>query len=496
MKLMKKTLIPLLLVLLIALVLPDASSCAAVAALEEIADSILWQVPNWYTDGIDSGVEYGGAVAGIGDVDNDTYEDIIIGAPKYLVAGERSGSAFIYLGGGGGVKDVVQRQLIPPNGISGSLFGAAVAAAGDVNGDGYDDVIVGAPYHHEVNGHEGAVYVYHGGLGGLTQTPAWSKIGPGNDIQFGYAVSSAGDVNHDGFDDILVGAPFYGSNSSSEGAVYLFLGSETGLSTEPAWIYEGGQAGATLGWIVTGIGNINPDVDDYDDIAISAPGYDDEDSDEGLVMVFLGTATGLQAVPVWSVPGVEMGERFGSAVDGAGDVDGNGYLDLIVGARGYDGDQTDIGAAYLFSNSAAGLSTTASWMVSSDQDFSGFGISVAGLGDVNQDGYGDVAVGAYRYTDDQREEGCVFAYRGSPIGLESSPNWMAGGDKADAWFGNSISSAGDVNYDGKNDLIVGAPTYKFDEHTVMGRAFVFHGAAAGEVTIFQVFLPAIIQAVP
>ena len=191
-----------------------------------------------------------------------------------------------------------------------------------------------------------------------------------------------------------------------------------------------------------------------------------------------------------------MGERFGSAVDGAGDVDANGYLDLIVGARGYDEDEMEIGAAYLFSNSAAGLSTMAGWMVSSDQDYSGFGISVAGLGDVNQDGYDDVAVGAQRYTDDQREEGCVFAYRGSPLGLESSPNWMAGGDKADAGFGTSTAAAGDVNNDGKKDLIVGAPLFKFDERIVMGRAFVFHGAAAGEATIFQVFLPSIIQAVP
>ena len=485
-----------MLVILLVLTMPAGVSMAAIPALKEITDSILWQVPNWYTDGIDSGVEYGGSVAGAGDVNDDGYDDIIIGAPKYLVAGERSGSAFIYLGSAGGVSDLLQRQLTPPGGITGSLFGAAVEGAGDVNGDGYDDIIVGASYHHELNGHEGAVYVYHGGLGGIATNPNWSKIGPGNDIQFGFAVSGAGDVNHDGYDDILVGAPYYGSNNSSEGAAYLFLGSETGLSTEPAWIYEGGQAGATLGWVVAGIGNINPDVDYYDDVAVTAPGYDAEDSNEGLVMVFLGSSTGLEAVPVWSVPGVEMGERFGSAVDGAGDVDGNGYLDLIVGARGYDGDQMEIGAAYLFSNSDTGLSTTASWMVSSDQDYSGFGISVAGLGDVNQDGYADVAVGAQRYTDDQREEGCVFAYRGSPIGLESSPNWIAGGDKAEAAFGSSISTAGDVNNDGKKDLIVGAPTYKFDERIVMGRAFVFHGASAGEVTIFKVFLPSIIKTVP
>jgi hypothetical protein len=134
-------------------------------------------------------------------------------------------------------------------------------------------------------------------------------------------------------------------------------------------------------------------------------------------------------------------------------------------------------------------------MVTSDQEYSFFGFSVAGLGDVNQDGYDDVAVGAYRYTEDQREEGCVFVYRGSPIGLETSPNWSAGGDKAEAEFGYAIASAGDVNGDSNPDLIVGAPTFKFDEKVVMGRAYVFHGASAGEVTIYQCFLP-LIQAVP
>ena len=230
MLMMKKSLPSLLLVILLVLTMPASVSIAAVAALEEISDSILWQVPNWYTDGIDSGVEYGGSVAGAGDVNNDGFDDIIVGAPKYLLAGERSGSAFVYLGGGGGLNDLLHKQLTPPDGITGSLFGAAVAAAGDVNGDGYDDIIVGAPYYHEINGHEGAVHVFQGGLGGLTNTPSWSKVGPGNDIQFGYAVSGAGDVNRDGYDDILVGAPYYGLNNSSEGAVYLFLGSETGLT--------------------------------------------------------------------------------------------------------------------------------------------------------------------------------------------------------------------------------------------------------------------------
>src|SRR5665648_945696 len=87
MLMMKKSLFPLMLVILLVLTMPAGVSMAAIPALKEITDSILWQVPNWYTDGIDSGVEYGGSVAGAGDVNDDGYDDIIIGAPKYLVAG-------------------------------------------------------------------------------------------------------------------------------------------------------------------------------------------------------------------------------------------------------------------------------------------------------------------------------------------------------------------------------------------------------------------------
>jgi hypothetical protein len=109
------------------------------------------------------------------------------------------------------------------------------------------------------------------------------------------------------------------------------------------------------------------------------------------------------------------------------------------------------------------------------------------------DGYDDVGVGAPKYDDDQPDEGFVFVYNGGPTGAPSSPNWSAGGNKAETDFGYSLAAAGDVNADGRADLILGAPLYKRDEKTVMGRAYVFHGMATGDLPFYKVYLPAILR---
>ena len=153
----------------------------------------------------------------------------------------------------------------------------------------------------------------------------------------------------------------------------------------------------------------------------------------------------------------------------------------------------DIGAAYIYYGSESGLATTPGWKVVSDQAYAGFGISVAGLGDVNQDGYADVAVGAPKYSAGESKEGAVFVYRGSNLGAETAYFWMAGGDKADADYGYSVSGAGDVNEDGKMDLLVGAPLYKEDTRVVMGEALAYYGIQAADATKFVSYLSLIIR---
>src|SRR5262245_10237003 len=150
---------------------------------------------------------------------------------------------------------------------------------------------------------------------------------------------------------------------------------------------------------------------------------------------------------------------FGVSVATAGDVNGDGYADVIVGASAYQNGQTGEGRAFVYQGSAAGLATEPAWTAEGEQQGANFGISVGTAGDVNGDGYDDVIVGANFYDNGQTDEGRAYVYLGSASGLAATPSWIAESDQADASFGTSAHTAGDVNGDGYDDVIVGAAAY-------------------------------------
>jgi hypothetical protein len=168
-------------------------------------------------------------------------------------------------------------------------------------------------------------------------------------------------------------------------------------------------------------------------------------------------------------------------VNTAGDVNGDGYDDVIVGSWAYSNDQVGVGRAYAYDGSNSGLSTTADWIVEGDQQDALFAVDVGTAGDVNGDGYGDVIVGAANYSNGQLDEGRAFAYYGSSSGLSPTATWTAESDQAGASFGWSAGTAGDVNGDGYAEVIVGAFLLHHPE-TREGGAVVFRGRAtrAGE----------------
>jgi hypothetical protein len=427
----------------------------------------------WTAESDQAGAYFGHSVATAGDVNGDGFADVIVGAYSYDGGQTDEGRAFVFLGSAAGPATTAAWTAESDQAYS--WFGFLVGTAGDVNGDGYADVIVGAHLYDNGQTDEGRAFVYFGSAAGLAATAAWTAEGDQADAILGYAAATAGDVNGDGYADVIVGTRNYDNGQTDEGRAYVYLGSAAGPAATAGWTTEGGQVAAWLGYSVATAGDVNGD--GYADVIVGAPNYDNGQTEEGRAMVFLGSAAGLAATAGWTAESDQVGAYFGSSVSTAGDVNGDGYADVIVGARLHDNGQTEEGRAFVYHGSPAGLATAAAWTAESDQAGAYFGYSVATAGDVNGDGYADVIVGAYVYDNGQVDEGRAYVYLGSAAGLSATAAWTAESDQASALFGNTVSTAGDVNGDGYADVIVGA--YLYDNGQVdEGRAYVYLGSAA------------------
>jgi hypothetical protein len=427
----------------------------------------------WTADGDTNGEQLGYAVGTAGDVNGDGIADVIVGAPYDTQDFYREGTVYVYHGSTGGLPNSnFPADWKVSSGQQGTFFGGAVSTAGDVNGDGCDDVIIGArDYKNPIisTGTYGAAFVYYGAPTGLSATPGWTLLGEQKDSYLGISASTAGDVNGDGYADVVIGASGYPNG----GLALVFLGATDGLTNTHSVTLTVGQSGAQFGLTVSYAGDLNGD--GFDDIIVGAPGYDvTGTADVGGVFVYFGAAEGISATYT-ALYGDQTGSRFGITVSGAGDVNGDGYDDIIVGAQLYNQKYTNEGAAFIYLGSPTGVLTTPQRMLVGGQAYAQFGASVGTAGDVNNDGYSDVVIGASRYTYDQREEGAAFVYLGSAAGVDAQPVWRGEGNKSETFYGLSAGTAGDVNNDGYVDLIVGAPEYKTEGDNKRGRVFVYHG---------------------
>ncbi len=361
-------------------------------------------------------------------------------------------------------------------------FGSSAASAGDVNGDGFDDVIVGASAYDNGQGDEGQALLYLGSAAGLSTTPAWTVEGDQAGAELGIAVGTAGDVDGDGFDDVIVGASHYaagGGTLTAAGWAAVYAGSSAGLSAAPVWIAEGDQAEGRLGCAVGTAGDVNGD--GYDDVIVGAYSYD---SFNGLALAWYGSATGLGANGTpgnadWSASGADNA-HYGAAVGTAGDVDGDGYADVLVGAYLH----ATVGRVEVFHGSATGLAAgPADWYAQGTVSNGDFGNAAGTAGDVNGDGYADIIVGANEYT--SFGKGQAYVWHGSATGLgaagtPANADWSAAGSATQDAFGKQVGTAGDVDGDGYDDVLIGAP---FAESTSLeadeGRVFLYHGSPEG-----------------
>jgi hypothetical protein len=308
-------------------------------------------------------------------------------------------------------------------GPASSGFGFSVAEVGDIDGDGADDVIVGAPSDGSVIRFAGTAWV----LSGRTGARLWSFPGQAELEYQGTSVAGAGDVDGDGVPDLLVGAPEHSDGLESRGRVEVYSG-RTGT---PLRIFRGLSAFARVGTAMAGVGDV--DGDGFDDIAYTAPG---DGSNDGTVSVYSGRTW----TRVFQYRGPHI-SRLGGSLAPAGDVNRDGFPDLIVGATNDDG---FVGAAHVLSGRNGQLLRR---ITASGVD--DFGKSVAGIGDVDGDGFPDLAVGGFSVTG----TGIVWLYSGRTFGeIAQVSEWTR-----DEYFGSSVAGGGDVNGDGTPDFVVGAP---------------------------------------
>ncbi|KAA3608686.1 MAG: hypothetical protein DWQ01_11315 [Planctomycetota bacterium] len=301
-------------------------------------------------------------------------------------------------------------------------FGASVAGPGDLDGDGVPDFVVGAPTE---DSYDGTVYAFSGKTGAMLWE--WT-FGTG---QTGWSVDGAGDVNGDGRPDVIVGAP-----DSAKVAVLLHDGT-LWWSKDTRFSWFGGS--------VAGLGDI--DLDGFDDVAVGAHSTNPQGKqDAGSLFVY----SGLDGTRIYRFNGFFAGDRFGSPVAGAGDVDADGHPDILVGApSAHRAGFIKVGEAYVFSGKDGSLLHEFTGQFSDEFEF---GVPLSGVGDINLDGHDDFMISATRADYGEIDSGSVFLYSGK----DGSLIFRIDGAYRGGHFGSSMDWVRDLNFDNIQDLVLGS----------------------------------------
>ncbi len=403
---------------------------------------------------------FGQAVSGAGDLNGDGYDDVLVGAPE---EGLRAGAVYVYTGSVHGVDVASEYKLEANFEDAADYFGCSVSAAGDIDGDGFADIVVGAFGDDELGESAGTAFVYLGSTTGVDPTSEAKLLAfDGDDHDyFGSRVAGAGDVNGDGFDDVIAGA--MGNNDAGlyAGAAYLYLGSGDGIDrdTEQKLVPSASDQAGRFGSDVSGAGDVNGD--GFDDLVIGAYMDDQEAESAGAAYVVLGSAAGVDPSTETrlSSSNAHYWERFGHRVSGAGDINADGYADVIVGTDDDGPDGISFPSAYVYLGGASGVdAANAMDLNAPDASFSDwFGVAVASVGDVDDDGYDDVLVGSFRDSFRGSSAGSVYVFFGSPDGPATpfAEEAQATDGTSRDYFGWAVAGAGDVDGDGLPDALVG-----------------------------------------
>jgi FG-GAP repeat protein/flagellar hook capping protein FlgD len=406
--------------------------------------------------GLEAGDSFGASVTGAGDVNGDGIPDFLVGAPRARGIAGITGTVSLYLGNTDSV--FTSPDLVLEGEVAGDAFGFAVAAAGDVNGDGYDDFLVGAPSADAVAFDAGRAYLFKGGAT-VSAVPARFWDGDLAGSHFGASLAGRFDFNHDGFMDFAAGAPESNQSATRAGQVKIYLGaSNLNAIVQPtAFRFTGDQANWALGWSMHAAGDL--DDDQYDDLIVGAPQPFDVNS--GRAVIWFGQSSSLVAPSRLVLSGEVGNDRFGFSVSGAGDRNQDGYDDIIVGAPGHDSQGFDKGAVYVF---LGGLSVNgiSDWKTVGAAALDSLGYAVDGGEDVDGDQISDLVIGAPGADNPAVDSGEIRLFYGDSYPSTAadsviSPVVPDPGFESEDRFGAAVALTGAVTGGSASLVLAGAP---------------------------------------
>jgi hypothetical protein len=401
------------------------------------------------------------SVASAGDMDDDGISDLLVGA--YGVGGDASGAVYLVPGPVQGEFDLAQAAIKWVAESEDDWAGFSIAGGSDLTGDGYPDAAIGARYDDATGNNAGMVYVVRAqGSGTIDLFEAAGKVYAEAEYDSaGYAVAAPGDIDDDGYADLLIGSPESSANGNASGMVHLVHGPVEGVVQLSVASYRlvGERPGDNLGCAVAGAGDL--DGDGLADLLVSACFSDRNALDAGAAYQF---STHLDEDRLadeadGALVGQGANDQLGYSLAG-GDLDNDGLSDVVVGAPYHDPDLLDAGAVYVSSGPATTAEMnqpTAKLTGVAEGDHAG--ISVAVVGDLDGDGTDDLAVGAPGSDSAGEDAGEAYVVFGPVLGqlsLEAADIRFVG-ERAFDFAGQSVSSAGDFDDDGLPDLVVGAP---------------------------------------
>jgi hypothetical protein len=369
--------------------------------------------------------DYAGSnVSYVGDINNDGNDDLLIGAQSADAAGTNSGAAYVIYGPVSSNFSLSSADVQITGEAAGDHFGDPVSEAGDMNNDGFDDFLVTAYFE---NGARGSTYLFYGPLssGTLSASAADAKVsGVSASDYSGMGMDGAGDVDNDGNSDVLIGSSYSAPNGSFSGTAYLFNGPISG--------------------------------------SLSVSSAD-------------ATITG------------DAGDMVGHSVAGAGDTNGDGFADILIGAIKDDDGGTDGGAAHLFLGPVSGSLSASSSDVKHTAEAGGdrAGQRTAGAGDVNNDGYADYLIGATMESTIGVRSGAAYLIYGSVSASSaalSAADAKFTGEAAGDYAGHDVASALDIDGDGNDDILIGSEEVD-STSTDSGSAYLFYGPVSGTVSL-------------